>query len=58
MRSFLLDGVKSQLPKGFDLRHFTPRYNPWDQRLCLVTDGDLFKNIQAGKVCIAFVTVC
>jgi monooxygenase len=33
-------------------KHFTPRYNPWDQRLCLVPDGDLFKAIRAGKASV------
>ena len=34
----------SQLPAGYDVdTHFNPRYNPWDQRLCLVPDGDLFE---------------
>ncbi|MBL9103956.1 MAG: NAD(P)/FAD-dependent oxidoreductase [Myxococcales bacterium] len=39
------------LPPGFDIdRHFKPSYNPWDQRLCVVPDGDLFKAIRKGKV--------
>ena len=39
-----------ELPAGFDIeRHFTPRYDPWDQRLCLVPDGDLFAAIRAGR---------
>ncbi len=41
------------LPKGYDLdKHFTPRYNPWDQRLCLVPNGDLFRSIRHGDVSI------
>jgi len=40
-----------QLPKGYDIdTHFTPRYNPWDQRFCVVPNGDLFKAIKAGTV--------
>ena len=40
-------GVERQLPAGYDVdTHFKPRYNPWDQRLCLVPDGDLFEAIQ------------
>lgn len=35
------------------LRHFTPRYNPWDQRLCLAPDGDLFAAIRAGSASVA-----
>ncbi|MFX6991341.1 FAD-containing monooxygenase EthA, partial [Acinetobacter baumannii] len=32
--------------------HFTPKYNPWDERLCLVPDGDLFKSISEGKASV------
>lgn len=43
-------GVRQQLPKGFDVdKHFAPSYNPWDQRVCLVPDGDLFRALRAGK---------
>ncbi len=39
------------LPEGYDLdTHFTPKYNPWDQRLCLVPDNDLFRSIRHGDV--------
>ncbi len=45
--------VEQSLPPGYDVdRHFSPRYNPWDQRLCLVPDGDLFEGISKGKVSI------
>ena len=37
--------------------HFSPRYNPWEQRLCLCPDGDFFKAIRAGKVSIATDTI-
>ncbi|KAF0965250.1 flavin-containing monooxygenase [Rhodococcus sp. T7] len=41
------------LPKGYDIdKHFTPRYNPWDQRLCLVPNGDLFRSIRNDEVSI------
>ena len=51
MRKQLLDFVKQWLPEGYDVdKHFTPRYNPWDQRLCLVPNGDLFKAIKKGTV--------
>jgi Predicted flavoprotein involved in K+ transport len=50
MKSLLRRGVKRALPPGYDVdTHFNPRYNPWDQRLCLVPDGDLFKAISAGR---------
>lgn len=43
----------SQLPEGYDVDvHFKPSYDPWDQRLCLVPDGDLFKSISEGKASI------
>ncbi|MGY1753600.1 flavin-containing monooxygenase [Blastococcus sp. SYSU D01042] len=39
-----------QLPAGFDVdTHFNPPYDPWDQRLCLVPDGDLFRTLREGK---------
>ncbi len=42
-----------QLPAGYDIdRHFTPHYDPWDQRLCLVPDGDLFKALRAGTASV------
>jgi len=46
----LIDLVRRALPAGYDVeKHFVPRYMPWDQRLCLVPDEDLFKAIGAGK---------
>jgi len=43
-------GVAEQLGKGFDVdKHFNPSYKPWDQRLCIVPDGDFFKAIKANK---------
>jgi len=42
-----------QLPAGYDVgTHFNPTYNPWDQRLCLVPDGDLFKAIRDGRASV------
>ncbi len=50
MKAFLIKEVKKMLPEGYDVeKHFTPNYNPWDQRLCLVPDGDFFKAIKNGK---------
>lgn len=46
----IIEMVRAQLDPGYDVdTHFTPRYNPWDQRLCLVPDADLFDSIRAGK---------
>ena len=42
-------GVKKELGKDYDMTHFTPSYNPWDERLCLVPDADLFTAIKSGK---------
>jgi cation diffusion facilitator CzcD-associated flavoprotein CzcO len=53
MKRLLRMGVERQLPKGYDIdTHFTPDYNPWDQRLCLVPNGDLFKSIKAGTASV------
>jgi cation diffusion facilitator CzcD-associated flavoprotein CzcO len=42
-----------QLPAGYDVdTHFNPSYNPWDQRLCLVPDGDLFRAIREGRASV------
>jgi cation diffusion facilitator CzcD-associated flavoprotein CzcO len=50
MRKVLRRGVAAQLPAGYEVDvHFNPRYGPWDQRLCLVPDGDLFKAISRGR---------
>jgi len=49
----LLNGVRAQLPDDYDIEtHFTPRYNPWDQRLCLVPDGELFESIRKGSASV------
>ncbi|PCE32431.1 flavin-containing monooxygenase [Burkholderia ubonensis] len=52
IRSWLLAHVEKQVGDGVDMRHFTPGYNPWDERLCAVPDGDLFKVIRAGKASV------
>ncbi len=49
IRDELLNNVKSLLPEGYDMKHFTPTYRPWRQRLAFVPDGDLFAGIRAGK---------
>jgi monooxygenase len=46
----IIDMVRAQLGPDYDVgRHFTPSYNPWDQRLCLVPDADLFQAIKQGR---------
>jgi cation diffusion facilitator CzcD-associated flavoprotein CzcO len=53
MRRLFLSIIRRQLDGKADMRHFTPDYNPWDQRLCVVKDGDLFDVIKSGKASIA-----
>lgn len=49
-KSYLIKKVAQQLPPDYDVKkHFTPKYYPWDQRVCAVPDGDLFKAIKSGK---------
>ncbi len=49
----ILQMASKELGKEYDVHtHFNPRYNPWDQRLCIVPDGDLFAAIRSGKVSI------
>lgn len=52
VKKLLLRPVQRALGQGFDMRHFTPRYMPWDQRLCMVPDGDLLKSIKSGKASV------
>jgi len=50
----LVGMVSEQLGPDYDVAtHFTPRYNPWDQRLCLVPDADLFVALKSGKASVA-----
>jgi len=52
-RRNILNMTREQLGPDYDVeKHFTPTYNPWDQRLCLVPDADLFRAMRAGKVSI------
>ena len=53
LKSFIRKSALKQLPDGYEVdTHFAPRYQPWDQRLCLAPDGDLFAAIKAGRACI------
>jgi monooxygenase len=52
--SFIKQLIRKELPDGYPVdRDFSPPYQPWDQRLCLVPDGDLFAAIRSGKVSLA-----
>jgi monooxygenase len=53
IKALVRRGVQRRLPPGYDVdTHFKPRYNPWDQRVCLVPDGDLFEAIGKGRASI------
>jgi monooxygenase len=53
VRKLIRSGVRRQLPAGYDVdTHFKPKYNPWDQRLCIVPRGDLFAAISKGKASV------
>lgn len=53
VRNWLLKAAARQLPEGYDVaRHFTPAYNPWDQRICVVPGGDLFREIRRGRASV------
>ena len=52
-KKLILGAVRHHLGPGYDVdTHFTPRYNPWEQRLCLVPDADLFVAIRQGRVSV------
>ncbi len=53
LKKLLLQGVRAWLGPDYDVeKHFTPRYNPWDQRLCLVPDGDLFRALRGKQASV------
>jgi cation diffusion facilitator CzcD-associated flavoprotein CzcO len=52
MRKLVLAGARRQLGPDADLKHFSPTYDPWDQRLCVVPDGDLFRTIRNGQATV------
>jgi monooxygenase len=58
IKRFIRRGVERSLPLGYDVnRHFKPHYNPWDQRMCLVPDGDLFRAISTGEASVVTDTI-
>ena len=53
MKSLIMNAAAKQLPKEYPVeKHFNPSYNPWDQRLCVVPDGDFFESINSGKAAV------
>lgn len=58
IKKLLLGAVRAELGPDYDVdKHFTPSYNPWDQRLCLVPDSDLFVALHSGKASIVTDTI-
>jgi monooxygenase len=58
VKALVRKGVERHLPAGYDIdTHFKPKYNPWDQRMCLVPDGDLFEAIADGSASIVTDTI-
>jgi monooxygenase len=57
-RKLIRRGVERQLPQGYDIdRDFEPRYNPWDERVCLVPGGDLFAALRSGRADVVTDTI-
>jgi cation diffusion facilitator CzcD-associated flavoprotein CzcO len=56
-KRFIAQQTRRQLKGQVDLKHFTPRYNPWDERLCVVPDGDLFRALRKGQAKIVTDTI-
>ncbi len=53
LRKLIRAATTKQLPEGYEVdTHFKPKYDPWDQRLCTVPNGDLFRAIRKGKASI------
>jgi monooxygenase len=58
VRDFIRKQTAAQLPEGYDVdRHFRPAYDPWDQRVCFVPDGDLFRAIRHGRASVVTDTI-
>jgi monooxygenase len=58
VKKMIRRGVERSLPAGYDIdKHFKPKYNPWDQRMCLVPNGDLFEAIRNGKATVVTDTI-
>ena len=58
VKKMIRRGVERALPPGYDVdRHFKPHYNPWDQRMCLVPNGDLFAAIREGRASVVTDTI-
>lgn len=57
-KEMLINGVKEHLGENYNIdKHFTPKYMPWDQRLCLVPNADMFEAINSGKASVVTDTI-
>jgi monooxygenase len=57
-KAFIRKDVVKRLPEGFDVdQHFAPPYDPWDQRICFVPNGDLFKALRGGTASVLTDTI-
>ncbi|MFN8087790.1 MAG: NAD(P)/FAD-dependent oxidoreductase [Mycobacterium sp.] len=58
MRKQLMTMAQHRLPEGYDVKkHFGPKYNPWDERLCLAPNGDFFRTVRDGKADVVTDTI-
>jgi cation diffusion facilitator CzcD-associated flavoprotein CzcO len=58
LHAFLMESMKPLLPEGFDIeKHFTPRYRPWQQRIAIVPEGDLFAALREGRASMVTDTI-
>jgi len=57
VKQVLVHLARKQAGSAVDASHFTPTYKPWDQRVCVVPDGDLFRQLRAGKASVVTDTI-
>jgi cyclohexanone monooxygenase len=58
LRAYLIEQTRAHLPEGYDVgKHFNPRYKPWQQRIAVVPDGDLFAAIRTGRASVVTDTI-
>jgi monooxygenase len=58
MKRLIAKGVRKEVGEEVAEKHFSPTYNPWDQRLCLVPDSDLFQSIREGRASVVTGRIC
>jgi monooxygenase len=58
LRAYLIESIREQLPEGFDVeKHFNPSYRPWQQRIAILPDGDLFTALREGTASVVTDTI-